>query len=166
MSDLRVFFKGLTPTVDTPFYYFRRSRGGTLICTDYKTSKDRGEGVAFKKQMGLTGYDWQWHHVVETNHLKPLYDPLRLEILHNEFTPCFLVSKEEHNYFSTNFHVGDSPWIAFDFPKPTHSYLQGSDRLTYINKLRRMYDAVYTGSDMVDLKKVAFNFLDFSIESI
>jgi len=103
--------------------------------------------------------------VVETNHLKPLYSPLRLSIIANDFAPCALVSIKEHTYFSTNFHVGESPWVAFDISKPTHSNLQGRERRTYINRLRDIYDAVYTGRDMVHLKLIANNVLDFSMES-
>ncbi len=103
--------------------------------------------------------------MVETNHLKPLYSPLRLPIITNEFAPCALVSIEEHTYFSTNFHVGESPWVAFDISKPTHNSLQGRELRTYISRLRDMYDAVYTGRDMVHLKLITNNFLDFSLES-
>lgn len=165
MADLRVFFQGLTPIVDFPYYYFSRSKGRVLVCTDYNSAKNGVEGLMSKKELGLKGYQWQWHHVVETNHLKPLYDPLRLAIITNEFAPCALVSIEEHTYFSTNFHAGESPWVAFDIAKPTHSNLQGGARRTYVNRLRAMYDAVYTGREMEQLKVIANNVLDFSMDT-
>ena len=162
MADLSVFFYGLTPTVDAPFYYFQRSNGGSWICTDYSQAKNDLQGVLFKKDFGVSGTGWQWHHVVETNHLKPLYSPRRLAIMAEQFTPCFLVSQREHAYFSTNFHSGEAPWVAFDIPKPAHSNLEGSARLLYINKLRKMYNEVYSGNNRQVLRLIANNYLDFN----
>ena len=99
--------------------------------------------------------NWDWHHVVEGNHLASLYDRIQYHRLYsNEWPTALLHSAEEHKILNSLFR---SIVTMQGLQKPGAAPLVGAERNTYLRKLYQRYQDIYT-SDSV-LQKVAHNII-------
>ena len=97
--------------------------------------------------------DWDWHHVVEGNHLRPLFTSQEYSRLYDfEWATVLMHSAEEHKVLNSLFRSkGTSDGLAKAEDEP----LKGSDRATYIGTLKSRYQSIYLGDPV--LQRVAQN---------
>ncbi|WP_207431276.1 hypothetical protein [Sabulibacter ruber] len=97
--------------------------------------------------------DWDWHHVVEGNHLAPLVPPDKFNNLYNKEWPTVLIhSKEEHKVLNSLLRSkGTLDGLNKNGGKP----LRSDERTVYIRRLYHRYQDIYIGDPV--LQKVAHN---------
>ncbi len=101
--------------------------------------------------------DWDLHHVVEGNHLAPLFSSFDYNRYYESEWPVVLIhSAEEHKLYNGLFRSAGSSLML---PKSGVSSLvtQGRDRIEYIDNLYKFYHNVYLGDPV--LQKVAHNLI-------
>ena len=98
---------------------------------------------------------WDWHHVVEGNHLEPLFSPADYKRLYNHEWPTVLMhSAEEHKILNSLFRLKGT---TEGLPKAGAAALAGNARADYLRTLYQRYHDIYTG-DFI-LQKVAYNLI-------
>ena len=106
-------------------------------------------GAGMKENKG----DWDWHHVVEGNHLAPLFTSLNYDRLYaSEWPTVLLHSAEEHKILNSLFR---SKGTSNGLQKAGTTPLKGNERNIYLNTLYRRYQDIYSGDAV--LQKVAHN---------
>lgn len=96
---------------------------------------------------------WDWHHVVEGNHLAPLYTSYDYERFYDDEWPTVLMhSNEEHKVLNSLFRSkGTLEGLQHAGSRP----LQGGERMNYLRTLYQRYQDIYQGDPL--LQKVAHN---------
>lgn len=114
--------------------------------------------------------NWDWHHVVETQHLATFLHETEKEKYN--YMPTILIHKPEHRFFSRNFNNNAFRELA-TIPKPKrkksldvfNSGLATTEnrhqRKHTINNLRMMYNNMYI--KYPTLKKIANNVFDYHL---
>lgn len=99
--------------------------------------------------------EWDWHHVVEGNHLKPLFTSSAYKRLYDSEWPVVLMhSKEEHKILNSLFRSkGTLEGLQYTGVAP----LKGSERSSYISTLYNRYRNIYSGD--IILQKVSHNLI-------
>lgn len=93
--------------------------------------------------------DWDWHHVVEGNHLSPLYTAGEYDNLYKKVWPTVLLhSAEEHKILNSLFRAkGTLNGLTTAASLP----LKGPMRTSYINTLKQRYLDIYLGDNVLRL---------------
>ena len=113
--------------------------------------------------------DWDWHHIVEGQHLAMLSVRGDIDVQYNHSIPVILIHKPEHRFFSQNFN--NKEWFdlikAAKFPAQAlqagamelHNNEEGKIILRKrAAALKDMYDCMY--AEYPALKQVAKNILN------
>jgi hypothetical protein len=97
--------------------------------------------------------DWDWHHVVEGNHLAPLFSLTDYNNKYNYEWPTVLMhSAEEHKILNSLFR---SKGTLEGLENKGTAPLPGDERRKYIHTLDQRYQDIYTGDPV--LQKMAHN---------
>jgi hypothetical protein len=110
--------------------------------------------------------DWEWHHVVETQHMREIVND-DLQRIKDFNMPTILISKNEHSFFSRNFNnnafreLANISMVKDDFRM---KYEDSQKMITRIKNLKYMYWNAYQGYKT--LEKIAFNVFDYHMSKI
>jgi hypothetical protein len=157
-------FAGLTlnltlSSLDTSFKFVRHSliKEGFRVFARYEDAKSGKYG--FQKKLAdminalsldskaapvsFDGDNWEWHHVLETNRLEPLYSAHDIEAIHERQMPCVLINVEtEHLDYNNLLHKSPAKAV-FDLPAKGGGILVGQARQDYKDTLASMYHKTY-----------------------
>lgn len=130
-------------------------RGWRYFST-YKNGESKKQAIFQKLAQGgmrENRGDWDWHHVVEGNHLAPLCMPAEYDRKYDyEWPTVLLHSAEEHKIYNRLFR---SKGTLFGLEKTTGITTAGDDRQRYVKTLYERYSDIYTGDPI--LQTVAGN---------
>lgn len=90
---------------------------------------------------------WDWHHVVEGNHLAPLFTPSAYKRLYdNEWPTVLLHSAEEHKILNSLFR---SKGTLLGLEKSDALMVPGRNRNEYLSTLLSRYHDAYSGDPIL-----------------
>lgn len=128
------------------FRYFSSYKNGVL---QKQVIFDKLAAGGMKENKG----DWDWHHVVEGNHLEPLFSSSDYNRKYNSEWPTVLMhSREEHEILNSLFRLKET---LRGLRKTGNTPLEGVERRTYLATLYNRYQDIYSGDRI--LQKVAHN---------
>lgn len=139
----------------TGIYVTRHHIKGWRYFSTYNNAESK-KPLIFQKLaaagMKESSRDWDWHHVVEGNHLAPLFTNLDYTRKYKSEWPTVLIhSVEEHKILNSLFR---SKGTLLGLQKTT-SPLQGQARRSYLNTLLQRYHDIYLGDPV--LQRIASN---------
>lgn len=119
---------------------------------------------------GITGqdtspYDWDWHHVVETQHMSYIINGnLHQEEWHS--MPTILISKNEHHYLSQNYNNNAFRELTNiaqgrKIQERSNSDSDKEKRVAKIESLKMMYNNAYLSHPT--LRKIANNVFNYHL---
>ena len=134
-------------------------RGWRYLST-YATGKSKKKEIFEKlanSGMNEPAADWDLHHVVEGNHLAPLFKAFEYSSCYESEWPVVLIhSGEEHKLYNGLFRSAGSSLML---PKAAAESLIKKERprIEYIDNLYKFYHNVYLGDPV--LQKIAHNLI-------
>jgi len=114
--------------------------------------------------------NWEWHHVVETQHMSQFIEWHKVENVEQHHMPTILIHKPEHTFFSRNFNNNDFRELTnigkgrrLESGNVTTSN-QSAEKLkqkAVIKNLKMMYNQMYEGYPT--LNKIANNVFEYHL---
>lgn len=112
--------------------------------------------------------DWDWHHVVETQHISYIVNGSLHQVEQRDM-PTILIHKPEHRYFSQNFNNNAFRELATistgrnkRIIAPTDN-VTSKNRINRIENLRMVYNHMYL--HYPTLQKIANNVFNYHLQS-
>jgi|GEM_PF-2438170 len=134
--------------------------------------KEIVELINFSMNRKTIRKDWDWHHVVETQHISQFIEGVKVhqEEWHN--MPTILIHKPEHKFFSQNFNNNAFRELTDTQKGRVHHVdlhkKQNTAQLkqvkTTIKNLQDMYNSMYSGYTV--LRKIANNVFNYHLRSL
>jgi len=129
---------------------------GYRYFSNYQNAKAKKPAIFIKLKAGgmdeISG-EWDWHHVVEGNHLEPLFSKMDYDRFYQMQWPTVLMhSAEEHKILNSLLR---SKGTTSGLNKTSSLPLKGIERTAYLKTLFNRYQDVYIGDRI--LQKVASN---------
>jgi hypothetical protein len=131
--------------------YVIEERNAYYYISTYKTLGNRKEYFfrLLSDHQKEVKREWELHHIVESQHLKPFYTDAQILYLYNNVWPCILIHKEEHYAYNSLLHSKETKLLfGINSNMPKSSLL---------NNVASMYREAYQGNYI--LSKIAENVL-------